>query len=87
MLILAAAYLGRERVRINVARATNHVLLKSETWSFPEGKKLLAICSGIEIAKQVDNCVTSASVSSAAHRKCSFTTSLDRYWITYKTLV
>ena len=60
---------------------------KKRVWSAPEEKQLLTICSGIEIAKLLDNCVTSASVSSAAHRKCSFTILLDRYWITCKTLV
>ena len=61
---------------------------KKRMWSAKEEKQLLTICSGIiEIAKQLDNCITSASVSSAAHRKCLFTTSMDRYWITYKTLV
>lgn len=44
--------------------------------------KLLTNCSGIEIANQLDNCVTWAIVSSAAHCKCSFTTLLNRYWIT-----
>ena len=56
-------------------------------WSAPEEKQLLANCSDIKIAEQLDNCVTSASVSSAAHRKCLFTTLLDRYSITCKTLL
>ena len=60
---------------------------KKRMWSAPEEKQLLTTCSGIEIAKQLDNCVTSASVSSGAHRKCSFSTLLDRYWITCKTLI
>ena len=41
-------------------------------WSAPEEKQLFTICSGIEIAEELDDCVTSASVSSAAHPKCSF---------------
>ena len=38
----------------------------------------LTVCSGIEIAEQLHNCVTSAS-------NCLFTTLLNRYWITCKT--
>ena len=52
---------------------------KKRMWSAPEEKQLLTTCCGIEIAKQLDNCVTSASVSSGAHRKCSFSTLLDRF--------
>ena len=119
MLILAAAYLGHESVRINVLKgcprlpqavngscactcfviiAQTSFLLpsirlrkmasasnksknsnekdsaKKRMWSVAEEKQLLTICSDIEIAEQLDNCVTSASVSSAAHRKCLFTT-------------
>ena len=66
-----------------MASASNESRIPGEKanamWSAPEEKQPLTICSGIEIAKQLDNCVTSASVSSEAHRKCSFTTSLDRY--------
>ena len=73
----------------NESRSKEKESAKKGMWSVPEEKQLLTICSGIEIAnyKQLDNCVPSASVCSAAHRKCSFTTSLDRYWITCKTLV
>ena len=62
---------------------------KKQMWSAPEEKQLLNICSGIQIAEQLDNCISSANVhvSSAAHYKCSFTTLLGPYWITCKTLV
>ena len=58
---------------INESRITKEKdSAKKRMWSAPEEKQLLTICSGIEIAKQLDDCVTSASVSSAAHPKCSF---------------
>ena len=46
-------------------------------WSVAEERQLLTTCSDIEIVEQLDNCVTSASVSSAAHRKCLLTTKLN----------
>ena len=37
---------------------------KRNVWSAPEEKQILLICSELEIAGQLDVCVTSASVSS-----------------------
>ena len=37
---------------------------KRNVWSAPEEKQILLICSELEIAEQLDVCVTSASVSS-----------------------
>ena len=57
-----------------MASASNESRITKEKYSAnkrmlsaPEEKQLLTICSGIEIAKLLDNCVTSASVSSAQH--------------------
>ena len=111
MLILAAAYLGPESVRIKctqalsaasssrgrllrmhwfcycspeflllpsirlrkMASASNESRItkekdspKKRVWSALKKKKLLTICSGIEIAEKLGHCVTSASVSSAS---------------------
>ena len=37
---------------------------KRNVWSAAEEKQILLICSELEIAEQLDACVTSASVSS-----------------------
>ena len=44
--------------------ADKDLLKKRNVWSAQEEKQILLICSELEIAEQLDVCVTSASVSS-----------------------
>ena len=63
-LIQAAAYLGRESVRVNALKRCPCPCKIRNVWSAPEEKQILLICSELEIPGQLDVCVNSASVSS-----------------------